>query len=1456
MDPTENNIEYSQESQAQIDENNTLFDALQQQQREEEEAVAAQAAQEQAAVEAEPQTSEEAFQNPLGGLQDMAQQATDSSGQGLGQVFDAVGGLMDNALGGITEERSEERQGDRVAGKEGDDRNVVGALQGLVQKGLDLLPEEWTEDRGLDVGPTLEEGKENSMSESDRVMAGSVLGAAESVAEASEVIGDFTKTLASKANIIGYDAKDDPFSDQYNWASWNLGKDELGAQTPAGKIIQGFGEFGVTFMATGGGSAVANIGKGAKGAKAIVGAMGREALEGVATDMILAASGEGNLSNLIKENAPDWYPTWLTALALEEDDNPFEAAFKTALEGGMLGAPIGAVGAYLKGARAGRKAIEEGATQAEAGEAAIKTSQEALAEPAKTTRVGQVKDYEKFAGETAELATLRDMEEKGISATWDDVANVRGDLFIPGTRQIEAPEFNPAAMDAIMGLDPTDFDGGVTVNPFTGEQPSAGTMVAVDGASLDNLDDPEAVAGFISKYYDILTREDAYLGAWVSKETGKPVVEISRLVDNNDEAVALGKLFDQEGVFDLTGQTGDGGYTPTGGLDQLKTTKGAHLKSISTRPPEPKAVPAQTAAKQMVKGEQALSPQTGVQNVLTSQQVRRLATAGDERTGQILEEINAGMEIDISELADEANLSELDIVQDAATKLGDDFGFVAGDVSKLETNAEGFLTRTGIVQSRMVMKELSSRIAQTSFKVNDASARGMNEMEHMGEMISTLKTFMKTYKITANLNSKRLSAGAIELPPEFGVGAKQLKNLYGADAVEGLTKSFDQSAKMLDDLEKGLKGNDPKARRKALQIAHQLELVGDNPFKLAQNAGNMAHVGTKVGLKIMYNSMLSSPATHIVNGVSNFIATVMRPAAAAAGGDIKSKKAALASFHAIGETINDALEMAGKKWEQHDTNAKGAITNDGEASLMLDDLEARAEASGDATFQQGVSIMRTIDDVANFPLFDWPSRALTTADEFFKTAVQRMEYHRMMMEEAIDLGGNDVQAVFEDLIKKKKDLNFTKSGESLNKELNRLAKEVTFQTDLEGAAKSFGKAVDDFPVLKVFFPFVRTGHNVAKYTFSYVPVLAQAMERLDGGFDFAKLPPYEQAVIKGRQRIGTTFIAATGLMASQGLITGNGPMDPEARKRWLEQNQPRSIKLGDKFISIDRIEPFGPILSAVADIWYAYDNGDMKLDRAQWMAGYLAAAIGTNITDRTFFSGFQDFAKILNPRNAGSHLIGTGADTLNNFIPAAGMRRTLTNMLTPYMQEFNEVWDRTLYTSGIGAGLANHSTRYDFITGEAVSTTSGGINALLPIKFNQKKQDEVKQALFDIEFNSDQIVEELGRTGTKLSPEQISRLQQHMGNSDLHARLKEIVTAPDWKKAVQDYKDKLSKGGYRVSRTSQPFYTEIKDLITEYADHAMWELKQDYPELQESLDNYRQDLYTDKYGGLTEFYQQ
>ena len=267
------------------------------------------------------------------------------------------------------------------------------------------------------------------------------------------------------------------------------------------------------------------------------------------------------------------------------------------------------------------------------------------------------------------------------------------------------------------------------------------------------------------------------------------------------------------------------------------------------------------------------------------------------------------------------------------------------------------------------------------------------------------------------------------------------------------------------------------------------------------------------------------------------------------------------------------MTLASAKWHELGDDVKGIDTSTGEASLALDELELRAQESNDDGLKRGVAVMRIIEGFANLPGMALPSRMLSTADEFFKAAIQRMEYKRMMMEEAIDMHGSDTQAIFEHLLKKNKQLNFTTSGATLNRELERLAKEVTFQQDLQGTAKKFGDWVESYPPLRVFFPFVRTAHNVATYTASYVPVLGGKLAKLEGKLADPNVSSYEKAIIKGRQRLGAGFIGAAGILAANGMLTGNGPQDPVARKRWLEQNQPRSLKIGDVFISLDRLEP-------------------------------------------------------------------------------------------------------------------------------------------------------------------------------------------------------------------------------------------------------------------------------------------
>ena len=1598
MDPLENDFQYSPDEQEEHQrQQDALQDLLRRQQEE-----AAQQAEIEATETPEPEetrTQSEVFQNPLGGIPGAAQQASDSTREGMGQMFEAIGGAMDNVLGSVSEERSEERDADRKAGKGGDERNVVGALQGLVQQGLDLLPEELTRDRGRDVGPKLDD-----MSESDRVMAGTVLGTGESLLEFGELVGDFSKTLASKANIVGYDPKDDPFSNQYNWASWNLGKDELGAQTGAGKIAQGFGEFALTFYATGGGKAAGQLfttGLKQAGAKGILSAAGKEALEGVAADMVMAASGEGNLSNLIRDHAPEWYPTWLSALAVDEDDNPFEAALKTGFEGSLLGFPVGAVSGYLAGVRAIRKAEAEnlkpevirqrgleaaqrklfhgtskagaegiltkgfrtsrnqimpgsgvyfaedpryagmyayddglnfgnadgtsvtgslddlpeqtgevlggqlppgtqildipatgmslnkfarrkglkgvrGVTQwaKENGFAGIRFSPDFDEAPG-TLKPGQAGKYrEGFSSsagyeyfifdpkvadqiiggdpaafmqrtDLAALQTLRNMERVGIQPTWDDVAAVVPDLFVPGSRQIEAPEFHPNAMKQIADLDPTDPDAGLSVHPFTGETPTDGTFVAIDGVSVEAFD-RDSIGDFIAANYDLLTRDDVYLGAFISPITKKPVIELARQIKNVDEATQLGRLFDQEGVFNLENFE----YIPTGGLDQLKKSKGEHLKALSSRPVQATTVPAQKAAAQSIKADKELSSQGGSERMLTNAQVRRLGEAGPSRTEELLKEFRDDNQIEVKELAAEAQMTEDEVVQAAMDGLGEDYNFLAANVKDLDLNKEGFLSRPGIVQSRLIMRELSHRLASAVQNSKKADDLGFDNLEHMKDVAATLKAFMREYKVSANLNSKRLSAGGIDLPAEFGTKRTGILSMEPVDAND-IAKAFDNSEKMIDKMIDGLEKGDPKAKRTSRQIASQLQLMGDQPYRLAQGISTLGEITTKYGLKIMYNSMLSSPATHIINTVSNAVAVVLRPLAAQAGGDLRSRKAAAASFYALTETLDDAMKLAGAKWHELGTDVKGIDVSTGEASLALDELELKAADSDDIRLQTGVTILRGLEALANMPGMALPSRMLTTADEFFKAAIQRMEYKRMMMEEAIDMHGSDTQAIFEQLLKKNQKLNFTTSGATLNRELERIAKEVTFQQDLEGMAKNFGDWVESFPPLRVFFPFVRTAHNVAFYTASYVPVLGGKLAKWEGKLADPNVSSYEKAIIKGRQRLGAGFIAAAGVMAHNGMLVGNGPQDPVARKRWLEQNQPRSLKFGNVFISLDRLEPFGPILSAVADIHYAVANGEMKEDRAMWFVGYLAQSLAVNVTDRTFFAGFKDMARLISPQGRAKGLVKTGLDAGNNLIPFAGARRMLVNMVTPYMQEFDEQWDRTFYTSLIGIPFSDRATSYDFITGEPVGAMNTGINALLPIKVNVKEQDVVKQALFDIEYNSDKIVEELGKSGVELKPEHISFLQQHMGSGALHKRLKGIVTATWWQNDVKAFKNALSKGE-RLNKNGMDFYKSVHNTITVAADEAMAAMKQKYPELQQALTAY-QDL---QMGGLREFYQQ
>ena len=1373
------------------------------------------------------------------------------------------------------------------------------------------------------------EAKENQnigsvIADIPRAIAGAALGAGESVLNSAEIIGDTARSIGGAIvdnssellqavlpnqaeqiqavqdqlfTIAGVTEENNPISDKYEWAKWNLGKDEIGAQTGVGKVAQGFGEFGLLLAGTGGFGGMSKVGTAFAAAKGLgkVGVAAKaaaiEGLYGVGADMIASTKGEGNMANMIGDAFPHLKGTFLTALAVDEDDNPWEVATKTALDGLALGMPVGAVGAWISGARAGRIALAGGKSKEEAIEVSIKAAAEkfeqteldlkveiskrpqtqnlkkALDDTKPTNRVGENQGQidlnqgsplaNAMQGQSGmyrfeALEKVYNDTANGIPPTWDDIANVTPEYFTPGTRQV-LPEFNPEILSSIEKL---DLDDGFTRNPFTGAEAPSGKAVAIDGAKLTKFD-PSSVATFISQNRQVLSRDDAFLGAWRSLETGETVIEISRVVPELNEAAFLGRIFDQEGIFDIDlakATDFDKGFlptdgkdllasrrtktnVPTDGLDKLGETRGNNLRSAYTQPVEPQVVtPAKAVAQQVNAEASPFVAGQPAQRAVTNEQLAILSKATSEGGDKVLRDMVDANPISVEELSKASKQTIGEVVNAASRSIADALGAVGEvDFDKIKLQKVGddvLLTREGIVQVKGLMTETANAISDSAFKASNASDQGIDNINHLQNMTDQLKALLRIHKVSANSYSKYLSTYKIEVP-QLGF---DIDNFMQVPDGQTLESTIEQTSKLLDEMMDGVQSGDPKAKMEALRIASQLQLFGGDAAKLVGASASLKEIATSKGLSMMYNSMLSSPTTHLVNTFSNAFNTVYRPITALAGGDRRTQKAALASFHSFNSSVSDAWKLASESFRLNQPLTQGnkGIVASNLHDRQLAEITQQLGDSGTQLEKMGVGFLNMLNDgIVNNPIFNWPSRLLTTSDEFFKTMVTRMEFNRTMMERAIDntgLGSDGTQEMFENLLKSEYSRNFTKSGQVLNEDLLKGAKEVTFQTELEGNMGRFAALTSSQPALRLFFPFVKTGHNIMVYTGSHVPGLNMLLKESREVLMNPNADPFQKAVMKGRMAFGGMTIMTGGMLAASGMITGNGPSDPKRKKEWLKTHQPRSLKVGDKWVSLDRVEPFGLILSAVADIQYAFDSGDLEEDKAKYLSGYLMYALSANLTDRSFLQGLQPLGNLLNPKSARSleRLGLVPAEALNNFFPMAGARRALNNLLQPSMQEFNSEFDRLL-SSATGGLAGDKATSHDYLDGKAVSAPSGGANALLPMRVVERGTDPVRDALENIEFNSSVIIEELG--GVKLKPDHISRLQQLMGQTSIHKDLENyMVRDKTFAEQVEKYKEKL-RNGHRVSKRNQFWYRGVEQIVRGHRDHALVLLRQEYPEL-------------------------
>ena len=277
-------------------------------------------------------------------------------------------------------------------------------------------------------------------------------------------------------------------------------------------------------------------------------------------------------------------------------------------------------------------------------------------------------------------------------------------------------------------------------------------------------------------------------------------------------------------------------------------------------------------------------------------------------------------------------------------------------------------------------------------------------------------------------------------------------------------------------------------------------------------------------------------------------------------------------------------------------------------------------------------------------------------------------------------------------------------------------KEATLTADLKGFAGDIEAVFKKFPFTRPFFRFARTAVNGQMLTYKNTPLLGMMHKEFADvmfhkGDDFTSLTPYgiqnqedlfaHQALLRGRQMVGTAVVTAGAGMYLDGRMTGPGPTDPATRKLWRKLGYPfNSIKIwtpmGDKWVSYESLEPYNTILSTIATI-----GDNQKVMGDDWVEQNFmshALSVGMAASTKSYMDILSDVMDLTTgDPSAGARIF---ANLINNTVPGAQARNTFGKMLQPYTLELKSGWEDAIKNRNRLTQENDPPIKYDFLNGE------------------------------------------------------------------------------------------------------------------------------------------------------------
>jgi|11_taG_2_1085331.scaffolds.fasta_scaffold01858_3 hypothetical protein len=335
----------------------------------------------------------------------------------------------------------------------------------------------------------------------------------------------------------------------------------------------------------------------------------------------------------------------------------------------------------------------------------------------------------------------------------------------------------------------------------------------------------------------------------------------------------------------------------------------------------------------------------------------------------------------------------------------------------------------------------------------------------------------------------------------------------------------------------------------------------------------------------------------------------------------------------------------------------------------------------------------------------------------------------------------------------------------------RSADEVTFSGQLGKNMQKLQSFVNGVPFAFIVAPFIRTPTNILKFSFSRLLAPAEAAynvaKYLKGGEYKNKIdallnnkaPALEKtrkslmeqmvavkpdntpdlltrAEAHGRLASGTIMTAALASVVSmyKDRINGGGPKDYKQRQAWQAAgNVPYSIRVGDKWISYQRLDPVATMIGVFADMADLIEDGKMHSIDSNIFEKVMAASMLTvtrNATNKSYLAGIDKFFSfIFDPEStsAGKYLGGVAGGFIPNILNQG--QSLAGDQELKETRTFVDVIAKRI--PGVAMDLKRNPLGEPVVQ-EYFEGAAGIINPLNPIMWGSKKDDPVLTELANV----------------------------------------------------------------------------------------------------------------------------